>query len=161
MSHLFFSLSLSSLSLRRWRTRKGEREPSLALSREAKSAFCVVFFYYRDGAKAFRAIFFLQVLSLELFWEINIPNFGSEKTTKTTKKTKKRKGDFKRRTFRWGRRTNVWIWISFFLYSLHLALFLTIFLFSRERKKERVFFLRFKNALTQPVPSQGTPAAFV
>lgn len=51
--------------------------------------------------------------------------------------------------------------LNFFLSLFCTARSLTIFLFSRERKKERVFFLRFNNALTQPVPSQGTPAAFV
>ena len=51
--------------------------------------------------------------------------------------------------------------LNFFLSLFFTSRSLTIFLFSRERKKERVFFLRFKNALTQPVPSQGTPAAFV
>ena len=66
MSHLFFSLSLSLLSRFEDEEREKERENRLSLYRSiAKSAFCVVFFYSRDGAKALNEpIFFFLSASL-------------------------------------------------------------------------------------------------
>ena len=58
----FIFLSLSLLSRIEDEEREKERENRLSLYRSiAKSAFCVVFFYSRDGAKALNEpIFFLS-----------------------------------------------------------------------------------------------------
>ena len=63
-----------------------------------------------------------------------------------------------------GNNPNFWIWISFFLsFFLYGSNSLAIFLFFAREKGERKSFLLYppRFSLTQSVPSQGTPAAFV
>ena len=138
MSHLFFSLSLSLLSRFEDEERENERENRLSLYRSiAKSAFCVVFFYSRDGAKALNEpIFFFKCFPLSYFERSTHQTFLEARRRRRRREEEERR--YQEEDFSLGKK-NKRLDLNFFLSLFFTSRSLLRSFFFRERERKREF----------------------